>query len=377
MKRLAILGCTGSIGTQTLDVIRALPEHFQVVALAAGGRNLGLLQQQIEEFRPALVYSPAAEAAPGLTGGGRLLVSPEEMAAHPDVDLVVMAIAGSPSLSPTLAALRAGKMVALSSKEVLVMAGSIVMAHAAKYGGRLLPVDSEHSAIWQCLQGEDGVRSIDRILLTASGGAFRDRTLDELRNVTPEEALHHPNWRMGKKVTIDSATLMNKGLEVIEAHWLFDLPFDRISVVMHRESIIHSLVEFVDGSIKGQLGVPDMRLPIQYALTYPDRLPNVNLPRLELARLGKLTFGDVDMGRYPCLRLALEAAAVGGTSTAVLNAADEVAVERFLACDITFSDIPRLVEAVLSRHRSVPEPDLETILEADLLAREQARKAFK
>ncbi|MDO8691602.1 MAG: 1-deoxy-D-xylulose-5-phosphate reductoisomerase [Dehalococcoidia bacterium] len=374
MKRLAILGSTGSIGTQALDVVRALPDHFRVVALA-GGQNLGLLRQQADEFHPLFVYSPASEAGPALSCHGRSIVSPEEMASLSEVDLVVMAIAGSPALSPTLAALRAGKTVALASKEALVMAGAVVTKEARIHGGRLLPVDSEHSAIWQCLQGENGPQEIQRLLLTASGGAFRDRTQEQLKKVSPQEALHHPTWRMGRKVTIDSATLMNKGLEVIEAHWLFSLPFDRINVVMHRESIIHSLVEFVDGSVKAQLGMPDMRLPIQYALTHPARLANQSLPRLDLARLGTLTFGEVEMGRYPCLRLALEAAAIGGTATAVLNAADEVAVQKFLAGEISFLDISRLVERVLDRHQAEAEPDLETILDADRWAREEARKA--
>ncbi len=375
MKRLAILGSTGSIGTQTLDVVRSLREHFQVVALS-GGRNVQLLQQQVEEFRPLLAHSPAPGAARALAGSGARLAPPEEMVAHPQVDLVVMAIAGSPALSPTMAALVAGKPVALASKEALVMAGGIVMKEARDRGVELLPVDSEHSAIWQCLQGEKGQEEIARILLTASGGAFRDHTQEQLEHVTPQEALHHPTWRMGQKVTVDSATLMNKGLEVIEAHWLFELSFDRIKVVMHRESIVHSLVEFVDGSVKGQLGAPDMRLPIQYALTHPHRLPNETLPRVDLAAVGKLTFGDVDLGRYPCLRLALEAARAGGTCPAVLNAADEVAVERFLAGDMAFLDIPRLVERVLGQHQAMADPDLDTILAADTWARAQAREGI-
>ncbi|MDP2661780.1 MAG: 1-deoxy-D-xylulose-5-phosphate reductoisomerase [Dehalococcoidia bacterium] len=372
MKRLAILGSTGSIGAQALDVVRSLPDHFRVVALA-GGQNIGLLRQQADEFHPLFAYSPAAEAGPALSCNGCSIVSPEEMASHPEVDLVVMAIAGSPALSPTLAALRAGKTVALASKEALVMAGALVTKEAREHGGRLLPVDSEHSAIWQCLQGENG-QEVQRLILTASGGALRDHTQEQLRRVSPQEALYHPTWRMGRKVTIDSATLMNKGLEVIEAHWLFSLPFDRINVVMHRESIIHSLVEFVDGSMKAQLGMPDMRLPIQYALTHPARLANQSLPRLDLARFGTLTFGEVEMGRYPCLRLALKAAETGGTATAVLNAVDEVAVQRFLAGEISFLDISRLVERVLDRHQAQAEPDLETILDADHWAREQARK---
>lgn len=375
MKRLAILGSTGSIGTQALDVVRALPGLFQVLALS-GGSNLELLRQQVAEFRPALAYGMAPLASDVLTNEGASMATPTEMAAHPDVDLVVMAIAGSPALAPTLAAVRSGKPVALASKEALVMAGSIVTREVQKHGAQLLPVDSEHSAIWQCLQGENGDAEIDRLLLTASGGAFRDLTADQLAKVTPEEALHHPTWRMGRKVTIDSATLMNKGLEVIEAQWLFHLPSDRIKVVMHRESIVHSLVEFVDGSVKAQLGMPDMRMPIQYALTHPDRLPNATVPRLDLAKLGNLTFADVDMGRYPCLRLALQAAEAGGTCPAVLNAADEVAVEGFLAGEISFLGISRLVDSVLERHQRLADPDLPAILDADRWAREEASKTI-
>ena len=376
MKRLAILGSTGSIGTQALDVVRALPGHFQVLALS-GGRNLDLLQRQVQEFRPLLAYTPVDAAAADLRAAGARVVPPEEMAAHPEVDLVVMAIAGSPSLHPTLAAARAGKPVALASKEALVMAGAVVTREVREHGAQLLPVDSEHSAVWQCLRGEKGGGEVSKVFLTASGGAFRDHTPEQLRRVTPEEALRHPTWRMGKKVTIDSATLMNKGLEVIEAHWLFGLSFDKIEVVMHRESIVHSLVEFVDGSLKAQLGMPDMRLPIQYALTHPLRLANLNLPRLDIAQLGRLTFGQVDMGRYPCLRLALEAAQTGGTCPAVLNAADEVAVDRFLAGEIAFLDIPRFVEGALVRHNPVANPDLETILEADAWARSVVREEMR
>jgi 1-deoxy-D-xylulose-5-phosphate reductoisomerase len=372
MKRLAILGSTGSIGRQTLEVVAALPERFQALALA-GGENLALLSRQVAEFRAHLAYSPAEGARETLREAGAAFTPLEEMAAHPEVDLVVMAIAGSGALSPTLAALRAGKTVALASKEVLVMAGAVVTREAAAHGAHLLPIDSEHSAIWQCLQGETGGEEIARLILTASGGAFRDYTLEQLERVTPEEALRHPTWHMGRKVTIDSATLMNKGLEVIEAHWLFSVPFAKIEVVMHRESIVHSLVEFVDGSVKAQLGMPDMRLPIQYALAYPQRLANPGLPRLDLTRLGSLCFQEVDLARYPCLGLALEAGRAGGTCPAVLNAADEVAVARFLKGEITFLGIPTLIEGVLARHQGVAEPSLEDLLAADAWARAQAK----
>jgi len=295
----------------------------------------------------------------------------EAMAAHPDVDVVLVGTPGAAGLAPTLAALRAGKAVALANKEVLVMAGAVLTRAAAEGGGELRPVDSEHSAIWQCLWGE-ARGGIARLILTASGGALRDRPVESLDTVTPEEALRHPTWTMGRKVTVDSATLFNKGLETIEARWLFDVPVDRIEVVMHRESIVHSLVEFRDGSVKAQLGLPNMRLPIQCALTYPERLP-CPVPRLDLAALGSLQFALPDFARYPCLALALEAGRRGGTCPAVRAAADEVAVEEFLSGRIRFTDIPRLIERVLAAHSPGPEDDLDAVLEADTWARRQAR----
>ncbi|MEK7281780.1 MAG: 1-deoxy-D-xylulose-5-phosphate reductoisomerase [Chloroflexota bacterium] len=361
VKRIAILGSTGSIGRQTLDVIRAFPLRFQVVALAAG-KNLEMLQAQIAEFRPSL------GACDGLlSNGAYTLVSLEEMASHPQVDMVVVATAGKAGLSPTLTALRAGKGVALANKEVLVMAGEIVMTEAKKAGVQIRPVDSEHSALWQCLQGEDR-KVIFRLILTASGGPFRHLSLEEMARVTAEEALHHPTWLMGQKVTIDAATLMNKGMEAIEAHWLFEVPYSQIEIAIHPQSIVHSLVEFVDGSLKAQLGPPDMRLPIQYALTYPQRWANTQLPRL--SSLVDLHFSSPDLKRFPCLRLALEAGEVGGTMPSVLCAADEVAVGLFLAGRIGFMDIPRLVEGVLGAHSNIVQPTLESILAADVWARE-------
>jgi 1-deoxy-D-xylulose-5-phosphate reductoisomerase len=365
---VAVLGSTGSIGTQTLDVIRALGERFRVVALAAG-RNTDLLYRQVAEFRPSLVCADTA-LDPGRLAGAHV-VPMEAMAAHPDVDVVLVGTPGAAGLAPTLAALRAGKAVALANKEVLVMAGAVLTRAAAEGGGELRPVDSEHSAIWQCLWGEER-GGIARLILTASGGALRDRPLESLDTVTPEEALRHPTWTMGRKVTVDSATLFNKGLETIEARWLFDVPVDRIEVVMHRESIVHSLVEFRDGSVKAQLGLPNMRLPIQCALTYPERLP-CPVPRLDLAALGSLQFAPPDFARYPCLALAMEAGRRGGTYPAVLAAADEVAVEEFLAGRIRFTDIPRLIERVLAAHSPGPEDDLDAVLEADTWARRQAR----
>lgn len=365
---VAVLGSTGSIGTQTLDVIRALGGRLRVVALAAG-RNTDLLYRQVAEFRPSLVCADAALDPDRLAGAH--VVPMEAMAAHPDVDVVLVGTPGAAGLAPTLAALRAGKAVALANKEVLVMAGAVLTRAAAEGGGELRPVDSEHSAIWQCLWGEER-GGIARLILTASGGALRDRPLESLDTVTPEEALRHPTWTMGRKVTVDSATLFNKGLETIEARWLFDVPVERIEVVMHRESIVHSLVEFRDGSVKAQLGLPNMRLPIQCALTYPERLP-CPVPRLDLAALGSLQFAPPDFARYPCLALAMEAGRRGGTYPAVLAAADEVAVEEFLAGRIRFTDIPRLIEWVLAAHSPGPEDDLDAVLEADTWARRQAR----
>jgi 1-deoxy-D-xylulose-5-phosphate reductoisomerase len=374
MTGLAILGSTGSIGRQTLEVVRELRPRFRVVALAAG-HNVTLLEEQAREFSPQLLWADReADYLRQKTARGAIRArwTPmEEMASHPDVDIVVVATAGKAGLLPTLAAVRAGKAVALANKEVLVMAGHLVVAEARRHEADLRPVDSEHSAIWQCLWGEDR-KNIARIILTGSGGAFRDRPLDELERVTPEQALRHPTWQMGHKITVDSATLLNKGLEAIEAHWLFGVPFDKIEVVLHRESIIHSLVELCDGSIKAQLGMPDMRLPIQCALTYPQRLPTSRPKRLDLGRLGSLAFSQPDLRRFPCLSLALEAGRRGGAFPTVMAAADEVAVDHFLAGHITFLDIAKVIEATLSAHPSVSDPSLEEVLAADTWARQWA-----
>jgi 1-deoxy-D-xylulose-5-phosphate reductoisomerase len=372
MTGLAILGSTGSIGRQTLEVVRQLRRRFRIVGLAAG-HNVTLLEEQAREFSPSLLWADREgdylrEKATSL----RARWTPtEEMAGHPDVDIVVVATAGKAGLLPTLAAVRAGKVVALANKEVLVMAGHLVVATARQHGAELRPIDSEHSAIWQCLWGEDRA-SIARIILTGSGGPFRDLSLDDLARVTPEEALRHPTWQMGHKITVDSATLLNKGLEAIEAHWLFGVPFDKIEVVLHRESIVHSLVEFRDGSVKAQLGMPDMRLPIQCALTYPQRLPAARVKRLDLARLGTLAFCQPEPRRFPCLGLALEAGRRGGTFPTAMAAADEVAVENFLAGRIAFMDIPRVIEATLTAHQGTVEPNLDEVLAADAWARHWA-----
>ncbi|MGB2878479.1 MAG: 1-deoxy-D-xylulose-5-phosphate reductoisomerase, partial [Dehalococcoidales bacterium] len=308
VKRVAVLGSTGSIGRQTLDVIRAMPQRFRVVGLAAG-KNLELLAEQIKEFKPEFIGFPsenkAIERLKRIVDIKNDLLPLDEIAASPEVDMVVIATSGKVGLRPTLAALRAGKDIALANKESLVSAGEIINDEARKSGARILPVDSEHSAVWQCLSGED--QAAARIILTASGGPFRQYSPEQLAEVTVEQALRHPSWQMGQKVTIDSATLMNKGLEVIEAHWLFSMPYDRIDVLVHPQSIIHSMVEFIDGSIKAQLSYPDMRLPIQYALSYPERLPNPRLPRIDWSLVKNLDFEPPDYDRFPCLLLAIEA----------------------------------------------------------------------
>ncbi len=369
VKRLAILGSTGSIGRQTLDVVRSFPGRFRVVGLAAG-RNAKLLSEQIEEFKPTLASLESPEGRERLPHTSCEIVSIEDIASHPDVDMVVIATSGKAGLSPTLSAIHAAKRVALSNKEVMVMAGEVIVSEARRYNAEILPIDSEHSAIWQCLKGEER-GSTSRLILTASGGPFRNRSDEELKSLPPEEALMHPIWRMGEKVTIDSATLMNKGMEVIEAHWLFDMPFENIDVLIHPESIIHSFVEFTDGSVKAQLSPPDMRFFIQYALFYPER-PSSELPRLDLTEIGPLTFERPDVERFPCLKLAVEAGKNGGTCPAVLTAADEVAVELFLSKRIGFLDIAKVVEETLSHHQSTPYPSLDDILAADQWAREYA-----
>lgn len=373
MKRIAILGSTGSIGSQTLEVVRNLKEEFRVIGLGAGS-NVQLLAGQVREFRPRFVSFQGTAARSleieSLPEDIRpTVITLEEMASIPEVDLVVIATSGKAGLAPTLAAIRAGKQIALANKEVLVMAGEIVMAEAMSHKVSISPVDSEHSAIWQCLRGERSKR-ISRLILTASGGPFRQYPVDRLAELTPDQALKHPTWRMGRKVTVDSATLMNKGMEIIEARWLFNVGLQQIDVVIHAESIVHSMVEFADGSIKAQLSQPDMRLAIQYALTYPDRLPNPQLPRMRWGQPMSLNFEQPDLHRFPCLELARMAGEKGGTCPAVLCAADEVAVDLFLSHRIGFMDIPRLVDKCLARHQSVSQPSLQQIMASDAWARE-------
>ena len=370
-KAVAVLGSTGSIGTQTLDIVRSLPQHFRIIGLACGKKS-DLLAKQVNEFKPRFIYSQDKEINARLAESKCQFLSLEDIASHPDVDIVVMATSGKWGLKPTLAAIKAGKKIALSNKETLVMAGRIITAEARKSGAQILPVDSEHSAIWQCLSGEK--QKPLKLIITASGGPFRELSLNQLNKVTPEQALKHPSWRMGKKVTIDSATLMNKGLEVIEARWLFDMPFDSIKVLIHPQSIIHSMVEFADGSVKAQLSQSDMRLPIQYALSYPERLSNPDLPRIDWDALKSLNFELPDYEKFPCLKLAVEAGKKGGTYTSVLSAADEVAVEMFLSGRTKFADIPKLVELALEKHKAIAKPDLEEIMTADKWARETVLK---
>ena len=370
MRRLVVLGSTGSIGRQTLDVVRAFPDEFEVVGLAAG-LNLDLLASQIEEFKPQAAFCTREEHRRLLPDGVKL-VPMEEMVCQPGVDLVMAATIGGAGLVPTVRALEAGKDVALANKEVIIMAGDLVMSLSRDRGGAVLPVDSEPSAIWQCLRGES--ETPRRLVITASGGAFRGVPPEELEEATPEQALNHPTWKMGKKITVDSATLMNKGFEVIEAHCLFDVPWDKIEVVVHPQSIIHSMVEMADGSMKAQLGPPDMRLPIQYAMFYPQRLPNPQIPTLDTAVGHSLTFQPLEPERYPCFELALQAGKEGGTYPAVLSAADEVAVEMFLEGKIRFTDIQRTVARVLEDHRPAPGGSLEAVLEADRWARARAEE---
>lgn len=379
MRNLVILGSTGSIGTQCLDVVRESPDEFRVVGLATN-RSAGLLAEQIEEFRPAgaAVMDPRAlsllRSRFGTSGPafGFGIDGLTELAAHPEADTVVVATVGSVGLAPTLAGVRAGKRVALANKESLVMAGSILKREASASGALLLPIDSEHSAIFQCLQA--GRREeVARIHITASGGPFRTYSIDQLLNATAGDALRHPTWKMGRKITIDSATMLNKGLEVIEGHHFFDLPPERIRVLVHPQSIVHSMVEFRDGSIIAQMGLPDMRIPIRYALSYPRRLSARTEP-LDLARIRDLTFEPPDLKRFPCLRLAYASCDRLGTAPTVLVVAGEVAVQAFLEERIGFLDIPRIIEESLESHPFDPDPDLVRIREIETWTRRTAEE---
>ncbi|MGC5324084.1 1-deoxy-D-xylulose-5-phosphate reductoisomerase [Brevibacillus sp. SYSU BS000544] len=378
MKKISLLGSTGSVGTSTLEVVSQHPEEFQIVGLAAGS-NLELVAKQVKQFRPQIVSVGKAEYikqlreyigdahVPEIVSGKEGLI---QVASHDSADFVLTAVVGSVGVEPTLAAIEAKKTIGLANKETLVSAGHIVMEAALKNGVTIIPVDSEHSAIFQCLQGEHR-DDVSRILLTASGGSFRHLTRDQLKHVGIQDALNHPNWNMGAKITIDSATMMNKGLEVIEAHWLFGLPFEQIECVLHYESIIHSMVEYKDRAVMAQLGTPDMKVPIQYALSYPRRLPLQTQP-LDLVTCGTLHFAKMDFERYPMIKLAYECGKQGGTLPTVMNAANEIAVDRFLRGEISFLQIEELVQSICEKHVKINRPDLETIFAADEWARHEA-----
>jgi 1-deoxy-D-xylulose-5-phosphate reductoisomerase len=378
MKNVVLLGSTGSIGTSTVKVAEDLPDRIRLLGLAAGN-NAELLLKQARKHRPKAISINNPEKARDLGkffGAATQVYSGDEglikLATLPTADIVLIAIVGTAGLKPALAAIRAGKDIAIASKEILVMAGEIVMSEARKHGVRVLAVDSEHSAIFQCLDGKPS-NSVRKLWLTASGGPFRNTPKEEFPNITVERALKHPSWVMGKKITIDSATLFNKGLEMIEARWLFDIGMERVGVLVHPQSIVHSLVEFVDGALLAQLSTPDMCLPIQYALTYPDRAPSERV-QTNFAKLGNLTFEEPDAERFPALKLARRAGEVGGTLPSVLNAANEVAVAAFLNRKINFPQITEIVRRTMEAHTVVLHPTLEQILEADAWARREAAK---
>ncbi len=384
MKSVVLLGSTGSIGTSTIKVAEDLPEHVRLIGLAAGN-NVDLLVEQTRKHQPKAVSIADAsrvDALRGALGGSAEVFSGDDgllkLATMPEADIVLIAIVGTAGLQPALAAIRAGKDIAVASKEILVMAGEIVMSEAAKHGVKVLAVDSEHSAIFQCLDGKPA-SSVRRLLLTASGGPFRDRAAwpkEKFPEITVERALKHPSWVMGRKITIDSSTLFNKGLEMIEARWLFDIGMDRVGVVVHPQSIVHSMVEFVDGSIIAQLSTPDMCLPIQYALTYPERVSSARV-QTNFAKIGNLTFEEPDTERFPALGLARRAGEIGGTLPAVFNAANEVAVEAFCNRRITFDQIPGMVATTMKAHEVVAHPTLAQILTADAWARGAASRGVK
>ncbi len=366
MKKIGILGSTGSIGTQTLQVMDQLPGKFDLKYLTAH-QNVDLLADQALQYQPDTVCivneKKKGQLEDCLSGSNIRIIAGRsallELSSRNDIDLVMNSLVGAAGMEPTICSVEAGVDLALSNKESLVMAGNIINDLLKQNSGKLFPVDSEHSAIWQCLKGED-TKQIKRIILTGSGGPFRTKPKDEFHQITLEQALKHPNWEMGNKITIDSATMMNKGLEVIEAHWLFDVGIDQIDIVIHPQSIIHSMVEFVDGSVKAQLGAPDMKIPIQYALTYPDHFP-ANGEALNLVDIGNLTFEKPDLEKFPCIRLAYEALNEGGTFPVVMNVANDEVVAAFLNNHIQFSDIPHLIEDAMNQHEFILSPDLETI----------------
>lgn len=381
MKSISLLGATGSIGIQTLDIVKDHKDSFQLVAFSAG-KNIEKTREIVKEFKPLIVSVQFEKDAVALQKefpktdfvfGAQGLI---DVATCPEADVLVNAVLGSVGLEPTLAAIKAKKNIAIANKETLVTAGHIVMSEAKKHGVAILPVDSEHSALWQSMHGENR-KDISRLILTASGGSFRDQTREDLKNVTIKEALNHPNWSMGAKITIDSATLMNKGLEVIEAAVLYDVDYDNIDVLIHRESIIHSMVEYHDTSIMAQLGTPDMRTPIQYALSYPERLPRSTAERLDLAKISQLHFENVDLQRFRCLDFAYQAGRMGGTILTAMNAANEAAVGAFLQEKIKFLEIEDLIERIMDKHLNILQPDLETILHVDKETRKSVQSMIK
>ena len=374
MKKVLILGSTGSIGINTLNVIRSFPGEFEITALTINTK-IDLLEPQIHEFNPKAVVVKdeklGRELEKRVGGKCKVLVGEQglvEAAKSLDYDIFVGAMVGFCGLAPTLEAIKRGKIIALANKETLVVAGELVTNLCKKHNAKLLPIDSEHSAIFQCLEGEEKSK-VEKIILTASGGPFLNKSKEALADVTVKEALNHPNWKMGDKITIDSASMMNKGLEIIEARWLFGIEKDRIDVLIHPQSIVHSMVQFVDGSIKAQLGLPDMKLPIQYALTYPERMKN-NFKRISLPKIGNLTFLEPDFEKFECLKLAYNALDAGGTATCILNAANEIAVEKFLKGLIKFSNIPKLIYKALEKIENHKAPDVQTIFECDKETRE-------
>ncbi|MBI2658200.1 1-deoxy-D-xylulose-5-phosphate reductoisomerase [Candidatus Woesearchaeota archaeon] len=379
MKHLSILGSTGSIGTQTLDIARQFPNEFKIVGLTAN-RNSELLLKQIKEFKPKavaimdkskvddLLNFSSCQVYSGIEGLNRI-------ASLSEADTVVNALVGSIGIEPTHNAIKSGKNIALANKETLVAAGSVIMDEVKKNNVNLMPIDSEHSAIFQCLNGEN-IKEVSKITITCSGGPFRNHSREQMENVSLKDALKHPTWNMGSKITIDSATLMNKGFEVIEAHWLYDMDYEKIKVIIHPQSIVHSLVEFVDHSVIAQLGLPDMKIPIQYALTYPKRFQNLSAP-LDLAKIKALEFSEPDFEKFPCLKFAYEAGAIGGTLPAVMNAANEIAVHAFLGNKIRFLDIQRLVRKLMDGHNLIKSPSLGNILETDKKTKEETSKIIE
>ncbi len=384
MKNVSILGSTGSVGTQTLDVIERLSNKFRITGLAAH-TNVNIILNQIKKFKPKVATLFVSEYAEQLRKKVNALNLKTEIysgseglkliASLDDNDVIVNSLVGSIGIEPTVEAIKAGKDVALANKETLVVAGEIIMREVEKNGVNLLPIDSEHSAIFQCLSAGKN-KEISKIILTASGGSFRNYSKNQLEEVTVLQTLNHPTWKMGKKISVDSATLMNKGFEVIEAHWLFNISYNNIDIVVHPQSTVHSMVEFVDGSVIAQLGIHDMRIPIQYALTYPERLSN-SLTKLDLIKEKELTFKKPDTELFPCLNYAYDAGKIGGTMPAVISAADEVAVESFLMGKIKFIQIPRTIQAIMKKHNVIKNPNLKELLESDRWARMESQKLLK